>query len=69
MGDIYERFLIYGLEQLKRWKEHITAILNHIIFGEVPPLVDEMARHHNMRIRTGPSYTSEIIRAIIASKP
>ena len=66
--DVNGRLLIHDDEQLKRWKEHFTTVLNRITSGEVPPLVDEMASHRNMRIRTVPPSRREIISAINALK-
>lgn len=46
------RFCIDDDKQLKKWKEHYTIVLDYIASGGVPPLVQEMASHNNMRIRT-----------------
>lgn len=51
----------------KRWKEHFIEILNRIISGEIPSLVDVMGNCPNMRIQTEVS-NCEMIFAINAPK-
>lgn len=42
-------------------KEHFTTILKGIISGEIPPLLNVMTIHCNLRIRTAPPTKNDII--------
>lgn len=39
--EINGGLLIHSDEQLKKWKENFTTVLNRITFDEIPLLVDE----------------------------
>lgn len=48
--NVNSRLFIAMNEQLKRWREHFSTVLNHITFGEVSLYVNKMASDGRMGI-------------------
>lgn len=59
--EINGGLLIHSDEQLKKWKENFTTVLNRITFDEIPLLVDEMA---SCRKSLQSSFSKEIYEEI-----
>lgn len=64
MRDTKVTLLIDDGDQLERWEEHSTTILNRVTSGEIPPFMDDMLSQSNMRIRIGSPNRNEAICAI-----